>query len=176
MELIAVVMKCNAAEHYTDSAALFDYGFSNFESKVILSGTEYTSTVTVTEEYKNKIIERGTITIAPVGAISHVVPKGTDISAVTTEMNVPQTIEAPVEAGQAIGTMKVLLNGEHIKTIDLVAENGIALLTDAESRHWSCDPAGGFHYPPLHHPLHRLSEIQKTSGKTPQTCRSHERI
>ena len=134
MELIAVVMKCNAAEHYTDTAALFDYGFANFESKVILNGAEYNSTVMVTEEYNNKTLERGTITIAPVGAISHVVPKGTDISSVTTEMDVPQSIKAPVEAGQVVGTMKVLLNGKHIKTVDLVAENSIALLTDAEKQ------------------------------------------
>ena len=134
MELIAVVMKCNAAEHYTDSAALFDYGFTKFESKVLLSGAEYTSEIMVTEKYKNKTIERGTIRIAPVGTISHVVPKGTDISSVTTEMNIPQNIEAPVEAGQVVGTMKIMLNGEHIKTVDLVAENSIDLLTDTEKQ------------------------------------------
>lgn len=132
MELIAVVMKCNGADHYTDTAALFDYGFANFETKVLLSAAEYTSTVIVTEEYKNKTIERGTVTVAPVGTISHVVPKGTDISSVTTEMQVPDTVTAPVKTGQVIGTMKVLLNGEHIKTVELVAENNIDLLTDAE--------------------------------------------
>ena len=134
MELIAVVMKCNGADHYTDTAALFDYGFDNFESKVILSGAEYTSTVTVTEVYKNKTIERGTITLAPVGEIRHTVPKGTDISSVTTEMEVPETIEAPVKAGQKVGTMKVMLNGKVIKTVDLVAQNDIDVLTDAEKQ------------------------------------------
>ena len=134
MELIAVVMKCNGADHYTDTAALFDYGFANYESKVILSGATYDSTVMVTEEYNDKIIERGTITVAPVGEIRHTVPKGTELSSVTTEMEVPQTIEAPVKAGQKIGTMKVLLNGEVIKTVDLVAQNSIDVLTDAEKK------------------------------------------
>lgn len=134
MELIAVVMKCNAAEHYTDTAALFDYGFANFESVTLLSGAEYTSPVTVTEVYNKKTVERGTINVAPVGAISHVLPKGTDISSVTTEMNVPQTIEAPVAVGQVVGTMKVMLNGELIKTVDLVAQDAIDLLTDAEKQ------------------------------------------
>jgi len=134
MELIAIVMKCNGGDHYTDTAALFDYGFANYESKVILSGASYDSTVMVTEKYNDKIVERGTVTVAPVGEIRHTVPKGTDISAVTTEMEVPETIEAPVAVGQTIGKMKVLLNGEVIKTVDLKAENAIDLLTDAEKQ------------------------------------------
>ena len=44
------------------------------------------------EKYKDKIIERGTITVAPVGEIRHTVPKGTELSAVTTEMDVPAQI------------------------------------------------------------------------------------
>ena len=134
MELIAVVMKCNGADHYTDTAAMFDYGFDNYESKVLLSGATYDSKIMVTEKYKDKVIERGTITVAPVGEIRHTVPKGTDISAVATEMDVPETIEAPVKAGQKVGTMKVLLNGEVIKTVDLVAQNSIDILTDAEKQ------------------------------------------
>ena len=134
MELIAVVMKCNGADHYTDTAAMFDYGFDNYESKVILSGATYDSEIMVTEKYKDKVIERGTITVAPVGEIRHTVPKGTDISAVATEMDVPETIEAPVKEGQKVGTMKVLLNGKVIKTVDLVAQNGIDVLTDAEKK------------------------------------------
>ena len=40
LTLIAVVMKCNGAEHYTDTAALFDYGFANYASvKVAASAT-----------------------------------------------------------------------------------------------------------------------------------------
>ncbi|MBR6542777.1 MAG: D-alanyl-D-alanine carboxypeptidase, partial [Anaerotignum sp.] len=143
MELIAVVMKCNGADHYLDTAALFDYGFANYESKVILSDVEYTSTVTVTEVYKNKTIERGTVTIVPVGEIRHTVPKGTDISAVTTEMEIPETIEAPVKAGQKIGSMKVMLNGEVIRTVDLFAENSIDVLTDAEKQEIDDHSFGG---------------------------------
>lgn len=134
MELIAVVMKSTGAEHYTDTAALFDYGFANYESKVLFSDAEYTETVTVTEEYNNKTIERGTITVSPVGTVSHVLPKGTDISSVTIEMDVPQTIEAPVTAGQTIGSMKVLLDGNYLKTVDLVTQDSVALMTDAEKQ------------------------------------------
>ena len=49
LTLIAVVMKCNGAEHYTDTAALFDYGFANYASVKIAAVSDYTSTVPVTE-------------------------------------------------------------------------------------------------------------------------------
>ena len=54
LTLIAVVMKCNGAEHYTDTAALFDYGFANYASVKIAAVSDYTSTVPVTETYNKK--------------------------------------------------------------------------------------------------------------------------
>jgi len=134
MELIAVVMRCNAAEHYTDTAALFDYGFANYESAKLLSAADYTKTVKVTETYKDKPVERGTITIAPSEDIYLTLPKGTDISATTAEMEVPESIEAPVAVGQTVGTLKVTLNGKVVKTVDLVSQSSVPVLTDAEKQ------------------------------------------
>ena len=134
MELIAVVMKCNGADHYTDTAALFDYGFANYESVKLFSVNECTATITVTEEYKNKIVERGSISIAPAEDVYHVLPKGTDASSVTTEMQIPESVAAPVTAGQVIGTMNVMLNGSLLKTVDLTTQDTIGLLTDAEKQ------------------------------------------
>ena len=53
-ELIAVVMKCNGAEHYVDTAALFDYGFANYETVKAFSAEEHAKAVSVTETYKKK--------------------------------------------------------------------------------------------------------------------------
>lgn len=132
MELIAVVMKCNGAEHYTDTAALFDYGFANYESAKILSAADHTFTVKVTETYKDKAVERGTITVSPAEDVYHTLPKGTDISDITVEKDLPESIEAPVTAGQTIGTLNISLHGEVLKTVDLVSQDTIAGLTDAE--------------------------------------------
>lgn len=134
MELIAVVLKCNGADHYTDTAALFDYGFENYESVKLLSTADHSATVKVTENYKDKPVERGTITVAPAADIYHTLPKGTDISAVNVELEVPESIEAPVAAGQTVGALKVTLNGELLKTVDLVAQDAIDVLTDAEKQ------------------------------------------
>lgn len=132
MELIAVVMKCNGAEHYTDTAALFDYGFKNYESVKLLSAAEHTTTVKVTETYNNKPVELGTITVAPAEDVYHTLPKGTDVSQIKVETNCPETIEAPVTEGQAVGTLKVTLGGETIKTVELKAQNAVGKMTDEQ--------------------------------------------
>ncbi|MBO5330206.1 MAG: D-alanyl-D-alanine carboxypeptidase [Anaerotignum sp.] len=132
MELIAVVMKCNGADHYTDTAALFDYGFANYESVKLISAADHTATVKVTEPYRDKPVERGTITVSPAADVYHTLPKGTDASAVNVEMDIPKSIEAPVTAGQTVGTMKITLNGETLKTVDLVSKDAIDVLSDAE--------------------------------------------
>ena len=132
MELIAVVMKCNGAEHYTDTASLFDYGFTHYESVKILSAADHTATVKVMETYNEKAVERGTITVAPAEDVYHTLPKGTDISDITVEKDLPESIEAPVKAGQTVGTLNISLHGEVLKTVDLVSQDTIDGLTDAE--------------------------------------------
>ena len=132
MELIAVVMKCNGAEHYTDTASLFDYGFTHYESVKILSDADHTATVKVMETYNEKAVERGTITVAPAEDVYHTLPKGTDISDITVEKDLPESIEAPVKAGQTVGTLNISLHGEVLKTVDLVSQDTIDGLTDAE--------------------------------------------
>lgn len=132
MELIAVVMKCNGAEHYTDTAALFDYGFENYESVKLLSAADHTTTITVTETYKDKPVELRKITVAPSEDVYHTLPKGTDVSQIKVETDCPETVEAPVAEGQTIGTLKVTLNGETLKTVDLVSQNAVEKMTDAQ--------------------------------------------
>ena len=132
MELIVVVMKCNGAEHYTDTAALFDYGFENYESVKLLSAADHTTTITVTETYKDKPIELGKITVAPAEDVYHTLPKGTDVSQIKVETNCPETVEAPVTEGQTVGTLNVTLDGETLKTVDLVSQDAVENMTDAQ--------------------------------------------
>lgn len=132
MELIAVVMKCNGAEHYTDTAALFDYGFETYESVKLLSAADHTTTVKVTETYNDKPVELGTITAAPAEDVYHTLPKGTDTSQIKVETDCPETIEAPVKEGQTVGTLKISLGGKTIKTVELKAQNAVDVMTDAQ--------------------------------------------
>ena len=129
--LIAVVMKCNGAEHYTDTAALFDYGFANYASVKIAAVSDYTSTVPVTETYNKKAVDLGKVTIAPSEDVYYTLPKGTDASAVTVKTDIPEGVEGTVKKGQTLGTLQLSYNGK-TQTVDLIAQNAVDALTDTQ--------------------------------------------
>ncbi|MFV0314105.1 MAG: D-alanyl-D-alanine carboxypeptidase family protein [Anaerotignum sp.] len=124
-ELISVVLKCNGAQHYVDTKALFEYGFTNFETTKVFSATDYTNTVEVLETYKNKTSSLGTITVAPAEDFYKTVPVGTTLSDVEIELNSPQTINAPITEGEEIGTITVTSANETIATVPLLAQQTI---------------------------------------------------
>ena len=45
-ELIAVVLKCNGAQHYVDTKTLFEYGFANYQTVKAFSAADLTQNVT----------------------------------------------------------------------------------------------------------------------------------
>ena len=97
-ELIAVVLKCEGAEHYTDSKALFEYGFENFEIRKLLSASEYVQMVSVTEIYNDKPVVLGTVSAAA-SDIEKTVQKSTDFTALKVTVECPETIEGPITRG-----------------------------------------------------------------------------
>ncbi len=140
MTLIAVVMKCNGAEHYTDTAALFDYGFANYESAKLFSAADYTKQVQVVEMVKEKPIELDTITVAPAGDVFHTLPKGTSISDLDIKIDCPETIEAPVKAGDTVGSLTLSLGGKVIRTVDLLAQKEVASMSPEERAEHETSP------------------------------------
>ena len=131
LTLIAVVMKCNGAEHYTDTAALFDYGFANYASVKVAAVSDYTSTVPVTETYNKKAVDLGKVTIAPSEDVYYTLPKGTDASAVTIKTDIPEGVEGAVKKGQTLGTLQLSYDGK-TQTVDLIAQNAVDALTDTQ--------------------------------------------
>lgn len=132
MELIAVVMKSTGAEHYTDTKALFEYGFANFEMVELFPLADFTETVRVTETYKEEDILLDEIGVTPSGSARYPLPIGTDTSLLKISYAYPESIEAPVTEGQIIGTIAIALDGKPLQTIDLTAQKSVARMTDEE--------------------------------------------
>lgn len=130
-ELIAVVLKCEGAEHYTDTKALFEYGFDNFETRKILSAADYIQTVSVTEVYRDDPVTLGSVSAAA-SDIEKTMPKNTDLSALKVTVECPETVEGPVARGQALGSLTVSQNGEVLATAELLAQADVPLLTEEQ--------------------------------------------
>lgn len=122
MELIAVVMAApTAADRFEDAKAMLDYGFGAY---------------TLMQVYPENPLAPIPVLLGTVGQIQPqlerecrvLVRKGEEGS-VTTKLTLAQDLEAPVEPGQKVGELEILVNGETRDTVSVISSEGVQRLT-----------------------------------------------
>ena len=104
MELIAVVMAAPDFKiRFADAATLLNYGFS----KCRIYSDENTDTLA-----------------AP--PFQYVVTDGSDLSGITKELELPESVEAPVASGDVIGRAVYKLGDRELGTVDILCSEDIA--------------------------------------------------
>ena len=124
MELIAVVMHAPTSnDRFESCKALLNYGFASYA---------------ITPVYPDQAIPPVPVllgvqdTVQPVTAREFsILLEKSKTGAVTTQLEVVQQVEAPVEPGQKLGELRVLVDGEQVDTIDLVAAQEVPRLSMA---------------------------------------------
>ena len=122
MELIAVVMHAPTTDDRFDSAkALLSYGFANYA---------------LTPVYPDQAIPPVPVLLGERDTVQPVTARECTIlleksrtGAVTTQLELAENVEAPVEPGQKLGELRVLVDGKQVDTIDLVAADGVERLS-----------------------------------------------
>ena len=119
LSLIAVIMKApTSAIRFSNASTLLDYGFNTFS---------YKSFATKGEVFKSIPVTKGTAdTINAIyeSSPSFLIKKGEE-SSITYEINLPESIQAPITQGQQLGTISYYLNNDKIAEVSLIAENSI---------------------------------------------------
>ena len=121
MELIAVVLGSpTSADRFETAKALLNYGFANYTMMDVQPA----------EAIPPVLVKLGAVSsVQPVPAkSSRILLQKTDLSKVTTELNISETVEAPVEKNQILGEMVVYVDGTVYDTIPLVAPDVIPRL------------------------------------------------
>ena len=122
LELIAVVMGAETSEKRFETAkSLLSFGFANY---------------TLLDVYPSQALPPVDVllgeeqTVQPELARSSriLVEKG-DLDKVDTQLTLAESVEAPVEAGQRLGSMTVYVDGVEQESIDLVAGSAVARMT-----------------------------------------------
>ena len=131
-ELIAVVLKCNGAQHYVDTKTLFEYGFANYQTVKAFSAADLTQNVAITETYKDKTTTLDTIAVAPASDVYVTNPKNATIENITKAVDCPESASVPVAVGDKLGIVVLSLNGEALATVDLTAQKEVKATTDEE--------------------------------------------
>ena len=122
IELIAVVLHCaSSADRFSSAKALLDYGFANY-ALVSTEMPEPLQPVPVTLGQK-AAVQPELQQAAPI-----LIEKGLQ-AAVTRTVTLAERVEAPVAAGQQLGTLTISANGETLAEIPIIAPEGIERLT-----------------------------------------------
>ena len=119
LSLIAVIMKAPSTKvRFSEAQKLLDFGFANYSFKTFGSEGEAIKTVNV---------EKGvTSTVNAIFETSaSVLFKKGDEKNIVQNINISDTVTAPVHKGQRLGEVNFTLNGETIQTINIVAENDV---------------------------------------------------
>ena len=122
MELIAAVMHAPTSKDRFESAkALLNYGFAGY---ALLSVWPDGPIPPVRVE----LGEGETVQPVPARACTVLVEKA-KAGAMSTELVLPDSLEAPVAEGERIGTLEVYVDGERVDAVELVAAEGVGRLT-----------------------------------------------
>lgn len=116
MRLICVTLNAEtSSQRFDDAAALLDYGFANYRLyPAALAGTPVKGEIPVDGGSPE------TIPLLLGEDLTLLLPKGGEDN-VTFSANLPETLEAPVTQGDACGTIDVLLDGQTVATLPLLA-------------------------------------------------------
>ena len=133
--LISVVMGCErepgstgskGRTDFSETIRLFDWGFKNFSTQTILDSTKRDiPEIEVT-------LGKGTnyVTLEPQGEITALLPNDISPEDFTfTYTRNADSIEAPVEKGQVLGTITATFNGKEYGSLPLVASIGVEVDT-----------------------------------------------
>ncbi len=122
MELIAVVLGSpTSAQRFDAAKAMLNYGFANYTLMDVEPSTPIPPV----------LVTLGTVdSLQPVPQYPcRILLNKSDTSKVETVITVNDSVEAPVECGQTLGVMSVMVNGAPYETVPLVATQEVPRLS-----------------------------------------------
>lgn len=129
-KLYSVVMGCDdhsLAYHeipasFTDTKALFQWGFENFTSKTLAhQGDALAHTAVRLSTDTDELV----LTVK--NDLVALLPKDLEPDTLTIESNIPESVDAPISAGDVVGSITYSYNGTSYGTVELVALNDVTL-------------------------------------------------
>ena len=115
LSLIAVIMKAPSTKvRFSEAQKLLDYGFNNFEYKKFAEANEVVKTVDIQKGTKDSI------EVVYENTIGTILKKGDD-SNIEQIINIPDTIQAPINKGDKIGEIVYTIDGMELSRVNIIA-------------------------------------------------------
>ena len=120
-ETITLADGSEKVAQFYDTIQLLNWGFENFQRTVISEDSEVVAKVNVTLSTQSD-----QVMVRPSGSIARTLPKDVKVDEMEKVINLfNDTVEAPVEQGQVLGTMVLKYQGEEYGTLDLIADSSV---------------------------------------------------
>ena len=103
-----------------DSKNLYTWAFDNLEMKSVVDTEKPAGEVKLEYAW-----QKDTLLLMPEKNFSTILPKDVEASSITLEPDIPKSVEAPVKAGDVIGTATLKYANETLATINLVASESV---------------------------------------------------
>lgn len=119
LSLIAVIMKAPSTKvRFSEAQKLLDYGFNHYSYISFAQKNSVLTSLTVTKGISNSV---NVIFSEDSGSL---LPKGMDKN-IEQIVSLPEAVQAPIEAGQKLGEVKYVLDGQTLGITSLVAEKEV---------------------------------------------------
>ena len=122
MELISVVMNVSNTDTtnmYTDTIALFEYGFKNFSSKKLLTKDQIVTTITIPDSEEK-------LNLLAAEDFDYIISQN-ETSNIQSNITLLDNIKKPISKGQILGYISYSIDGEQIHKVNLLAAEELLL-------------------------------------------------
>lgn len=117
--LISVVLNAQSSnQRFEDTVKLLDYGFGHYDSIKVVEKGMVQKTIPVEKGHINEV------NVIVTEDVSILIEKGRE-EHISTKIDVPEKLFAPLNKNQAVGTLTVEQNGKAVKQIDLVISEDV---------------------------------------------------
>ena len=122
MRLIAVVLGANVSQTRFDEArAMLDYGFGSYKRLTVLQKGEV-----LEQKVKVKLGSADEVDVAIGSGVSMLVRLGQE-KQLSLEIELPESVDAPVSEGQELGVLRVMLGGQVVARVPAVAARDVGM-------------------------------------------------
>ncbi|MBR6399835.1 MAG: D-alanyl-D-alanine carboxypeptidase [Firmicutes bacterium] len=133
VKLAAVVMKDDGYDAtYRDTKALLDYGFGLYSERKLYGRSSFERILPVVQYYKDEEIDLGTVNVTLANDLTAYTPSFINEDTVAVKCEMPEKLTAPIELGQALGTVTVSYGDTVLGTVDVVADREVEAIPEKE--------------------------------------------
>lgn len=118
--LVAVMLHSDKPAIYTDTSALFDYGFASYTSLKLHTTNEILKTLPSYLVKSGQAYQNANYGLGLLEDVSIVVPQSVSKNDITAVFDLPESLEASNKIGDVVGSVSFVLNSKNLAQADLV--------------------------------------------------------